>query len=658
MLPTATPSITEDGRYVDFDGKVYDVVFLDFETYYGKGYTLQSLTYPEYAFDERFKFHGVGLAINNEPEEWYTEEEVESVLREISWDDVILVVQNALFDVSLMLWKFGIFVRKVHDVKNFSRAIHPGQEADLGRMLKREFPDNPELWKGSNLADFKDCLDLNEIQQEVLGSYCKKDVKGTRLLWQKWVVLISYREIQIQNETLNLYLVPKFELDYDLVREALKEEKEEEKRLVKKTGLTKTLFSSNQQFAKYLEEELGLKVPLKISDRTQKPIPALGINDAEFVRFMAEHPEHEDIWAARKAVKSTGLKTRAVRLMQLADYFDGKVPIPLNYAGAHTLRWTGTQKVNPQNFKRKSKLRKALRAPDGYLVYVVDSSNIEARVIAWLANELAALDLFRKGIDTYNDMATKIYGYVVNRKLELGGIKPYEEEGNVGKTAKLGLGYGMGAAKFQYTLAAGPMGSEPIYKPIDFCQHAVNVFRDDNPNIVTYWRIMGKALYDMMLPGTHYYVGPILVEHERLVLPNGLALTYPDLQFREKDRAQLVGDEVIETKERNLYCTRKDKHVKLYGGIVSENVTQRASRDIVAEQTMEAVEFFQDVHTAFTPTSDPLALSVHDEGVFIMPDDRPDERLAELIRIFSTPPWWAPDLPLAAEGGYDEMYSK
>lgn len=660
-----TPSLTEEGQYVDWDGKVYDVVHLDFETYYGPKYTLTSLTYPEYAFDERFKFHGVGIAINNEPYEWITESEMESEFSNIPWDDIVLVCQNALFDAPLLLWKFGIRAKFYHDTKAFSRAIYPGQKADLDFMLQREFPNNPEKWKGKQLADFKGFRDLNPAQESVMAEYCKGDVEGMRALWQRWVVRMPYSEIRLQEETLRLYLEPKFHLDRDMLEEALKEETEETKRLVKLSGINKTTLSSNQKFAEFVEQELGLKIPLKISPRTNEPIPALAQSDPELIRLMADNPQHKKIWDARRSVKSTGQKARAKRMIQLADYFDNMIPVPLNYAGAHTLRWSGAQKVNFQSMKRGGKVRKSLRAMtkefaaaiqkevgQGKLVYVVDSSNIEARKVSWLANEIGALQKFRAGIDTYNDMAEKIYGYPVDRKAkDENGEKIFEEEGNVGKTARLGLGFGMGGAKFQYTLASGPMGADPIYKPLDFCQHAVNVFREDNPAIVTYWRTMQEAIYNMMLPGTHYYIGPILVEYESLTLPNGVALRYPNIRHREVDFSFLEGEEVVKTTQRNIYCDRKDgdRHQKLYGGIVCENVTQRAARDVVAEQVLEVMDYFQDVE---------LGLLVHDEGVFIMPDDHPDERMAALIEIFSTPRPWCPDIPLAAEGGYSESYSK
>lgn len=651
MISYLKAKFNELGQYVDFDGKAYDVVFLDFETFYGTKYTLTSMPYYEYAHDERFKFHGVGIAINHGKYRWITEDDMED-LYEIDWDNVVLVCQNALFDALLLLWKFGIRAKFYHDTKSFSRAIFPGQKADLGFMLMREFPDDPDMWKGKEIADFKNVRDLNPAQEKIMAQYCGRDVNGMRALWYRWIGQMPYSELRIQHETLDLYLTPKFRLNVDMLDQALLEEEAETKALIKKSGYPKTTLSSNQKFADLLTS-LGLEIPQKISPTTQEVIPALAQSDPAYIRFTAEHPEHKALWDARRAAKSTGGAARARRMKHMAQLFDGQIPVPLNYAGAHTLRWSGAEKVNFQSMKRGSKLRKSLEAPPGYLVYVVDSSNIEARKVSWLAGEDSALQMFRLGIDTYNDMATKIYGYEVDRKAkDEEGNKIFEEEGNVGKTARLGLGFGMGDRKFQYTLAAGPMGAAPIYKPLEFCTMAVNIFRSENMRIVQYWKLMQEAVYNMMMPGTHYYLGPLLIEYEKITFPNGLSLKYPNIRYYKKEIAELLDTgEVVRREDRRLVCDRKDGDTlqHLYGGIVTENVTQRGARDVVAEQTLEVIDYFQDVRTA---------LLVHDEGVFIMPDDHPEERCAELERIYSTARDWCPDLPLAAETGYDICYSK
>ena len=116
--------------------------------------------------------------------------------------------------------------------------------------------------------------------------------------------------------------------------------------------------------------------------------------------------------------------------------------MPLRYYAAHTGRFGGTEKINMQNMPRNSELRKALCAPPGQLVFVADLSNIEARMLAWLADEDDLLQQFRNGDDIYSNLASVIYDRPINKHDD-------PTERFVGKTAVLGLGYGMGATKFQ-----------------------------------------------------------------------------------------------------------------------------------------------------------------------------------------------------------------
>jgi DNA polymerase bacteriophage-type len=133
----------------------------------------------------------------------------------------------------------------------------------------------------------------------------------------------------------------------------------------------------------------------------------------------------------------------------------GKLPIPLKYYGAHTGRWAGSDKVNFQNLpsrdKKKKTLKNAVIAPEGYMVINCDSSQIEARVLAWLAGQDDVVKAFAEGRDVYSEFATKIY------KKPISKANPIERF--VGKTCILGLGYGTGALKLQHTLKTQPPGA-------------------------------------------------------------------------------------------------------------------------------------------------------------------------------------------------------
>ena len=132
------------------------------------------------------------------------------------------------------------------------------------------------------------------------------------------------------------------------------------------------------------------------------------------------------------------------------------MPVPLKYYAAHTGRWGGTDNLNLQNLPRQSPLKHAIRAPQGYVMIDSDSSQIEARTLAWLAGQWDLVQAFERGEDVYRIMASAIYN------------KPVEDitkdERFVGKTTILGSGYGMGAKKLAAVYGYSAEKAEEILK--------------------------------------------------------------------------------------------------------------------------------------------------------------------------------------------------
>ena len=142
----------------------------------------------------------------------------------------------------------------------------------------------------------------------------------------------------------------------------------------------------------------------------------------------------------------------------------------------HTGRWAGSDKVNFQNLPSRDKKKKALKnavvAPDEHVVINCDSSQIEARMLAWLAGQGDVVQQFAKGEDVYSIFASKIYGRDISKK------DPIERF--VGKTCILGLGYGTGALKLQHTLKTSPPGADLSEEE---CKDIVSLYRTENDKI-------------------------------------------------------------------------------------------------------------------------------------------------------------------------------
>lgn len=622
-----------------------DIITLDLETYYAPKYSLTGLTIPEYVFHSDFLIQGVGIQINDGDPEYFPEHEVEAAIEELDLENSLFVGQNLKFDASILAWKFGRFAAHYVDTMDLARAYWPGQDASLEIICQRLWPDDPTMHKGEELASFKGIRELDDEQQAVMGNYCKQDVRLTYAIYRELIDRIPPPEIALAEQFLRMYIDPPFRLDDERVARFLAAEKQRMAKVIKASGLPKTRLSSNKQFAKWIREQ-GMEVPQKESPTTGKMTDALGQKDPAFLKLMADNPEHKAVWEARAEAKSTINQSRSQSLLTMHELL-GKIAVPLSFYGAHTGRPTGTQKINMLNLPRGGELRRSLYAPEGYVVHVADSAQIEARTLAELAGQTDLVEKFRRKEDAYSDMATKIYGYQVDRKLELpDGTMPFKEEGNVGKTARLGLQYGMGAPKFRHTLASGPMGAPPILVSEQFAQRAVDVYRNDSPMILNYWGILGRAAYDMMLPKVDYWIGPIRIRHQQIDMPNGMALKYPNL--RVIDETDRDGNPTGRTQ---LVCDRRGgKTQKLYGGILAENVTQALSWIIVIEQARLFFAEFPECR---------LALALYDEIVAIGPDDgRAAERQRCLEDIMRIAPKWLPNVPLDSEGGYDYNYSK
>jgi hypothetical protein len=183
--------------------------------------------------------------------------------------------------------------------------------------------------------------------------------------------------------------------------------------VVDEEDVRKTL-ASNKQFASLLTS-YNIEVPMKPSPANpDNKIPALGKKDAGFIDLQKNEDEFiQLLCAVRLGTKSTMEEGRVENFMNIANRNNGKLPIPLNYCGAHTSRWSGKDKINLQNLPSRDPKKKALKnsitAPSGHLIIDCDSSQIEARVLAWLADQSDVIEAFANKQDVYRLMGAAIY---------------------------------------------------------------------------------------------------------------------------------------------------------------------------------------------------------------------------------------------------------
>ena len=611
---------------IEVGKKRYPIVTLDFETYYGKNYTLSGkLNTSEYVRDARFKAHGVGIKHGCGKTKWYTGKNIPLALKEIDWSNKALLCHNTPFDGFILSHHYGIKPAFVLDTLAMSRAIHGHTvRHDLDSLAKRH--GRAGKVKRSALANTKDKVDLTKAETAALGGYCVDDTNDTYDLFWDMYDHMPDSELRLVDITTKMFTDPVLKIDVPRIEVELDKEIGGKIAALLTSGATAEDLLSNDKFAVLLAAA-GARVPRKVSPTTGKVAFAFAKTDEGMKLLLdSDNPRIKALANARLKLKSTIGETRAVRFIE-AGKDDMPFPILLNYSGAHTHRWSGGNKMNLQNLPRGGELRKAILAPAGWAVVVADSAQIEARVLAWLAKQMDIVTAFQGKRDLYSEFASLIYGRTIT--------KADAKERHVGKVCILGLGYGMGPDKLQGTLKAGALGGPPIEMSRAQCVKIVNIYRQRNANIVRLWKDMDNLLGAMSISGTGNY-GPLTFGKNFIQLPSELFLHYPGLTGVPHHSGSVDFN----------YMSRYGFN-KIYGGLLTENVVQALARVIIGDQILAVADAGYRVVSM-----------THDEIIAIAPIKQADKCLKDMIKIMSTPPAWAPGLPLAAEGGWDINYSK
>jgi DNA polymerase len=612
-------------------------VTIDFETFYDNECGFKKQTTEEYVNDSRFHVIGMGIKVDFGPTQWYAGEgNVSDRLREIDWDNTAVLCHNAHFDCAILAWMFGVTPAFIYDTLPMARAIH-GVEA--GGSLKALAERYGLGEKGTEVINAfgKHYLTFSPEELERYGEYCKNDVELTYALFHRIAETFPDTEYELIDSTIRMFIDPTLRVDIERLRTRLRDIKEEKGSLL--SSLMQQLdcadeeevrkkLSSNPKFAAVLKQ-FEVTAPMKTSPATGKPTYALAKNDEGFIALTEhEDPFIQQLCAVRLGTKSTLEESRIEKFIAMAGRNLGKMPIPLKYYGTHTGRWAGSDGVNMQNLpsrdKKKKTLKSALLAPLGNHLINCDSSQIEARVLAWWAGQEDVVEQFRNGDDVYSVFASKIYGRLITK------ADPIERF--VGKTCVLGLGYGTGAEKLRHTLKTQPPGAN---LSTERCKGFVDTYRMLNCKIVDLWRECDRALSRMLEGVTEpFYLGNhqcVLVTNEGIRLPNGLYIRYPGLKMQD---GQIT------------YVSRRGE-LKIWGGAMTENIVQALARIVVGEQMVEIKK------RGYKPI-----LTVHDAVVIAasLKDEQLQAAMDTITSVMSTAPQWAYSLPVACEAKYGPSY--
>jgi DNA polymerase len=350
---------------------------------------------------------------------------------------------------------------------------------------------------------------------------------------------------------------------------------------------------------------------------------------------------------------------------------DGRVRGAYQAHGAHTGRWSshGPQVQNfpkwrgPGNFdfdatiagllrpggpapsalsvKKRIALclRGLVKAPEGFMLVVVDLAQVEGRTLAWLAGQRDLLDRFRR-YDS-GDRSSDPYLHAAAAL----GQPGYRD---LGKLLTLSAGFGIGAL--------GLVKRAPHYGVVlteAEAERNVAAWRAANPMIVAFWYALFSAVREVASEpvGSSVETYGLWVSHEdgvngcdllRIVLPSGRSLIYHQPGFKPDEEHDWKFNLHYRQAGPGDWIEKKPWH-----GLVTENIVQAIALDLL-------VHDMQQIETAGIP----IIGCTHHEVVALVPEKDARAALDRMLDIMKTPPDWAKDLPLAAEGYYNHRYVK
>jgi hypothetical protein len=657
-----------------------DVLTLDFETYFDADYTLKgkkSKGITAYVADPRFEFTGLGLQLLGEAPRFVGGDRVESMIKRLklafgkALHNCTVVAKNNKFDMLILAEKFGVYPPYTIDIEDLSRYYDSRMRQDL-KTLAKHFKLPP---KGDTIQ-FKGLhwSDMTPVQRKAMREYCLGDIYDEVALLKILLPILNNpgHELDLARHTLNLYLKPTLVLDRPQAMQivsdmgdALSDDLRKvfwvlKHRTKAKPNIPKIL-RAKKLFPQLLQQCLddvgaGEQVPMKKGKNEM--IPATAKEDVEF-QLLLVHGDKKvrELCQAKAACSSWSLHQKKVQRMIIeAECSDDKLRIPLKYCGAHTGRWSGTGGWNPLNLGGKGRgnpihpligqVRNTLVAPDGYMLVVVDSAQIEARELAWTAHQEDLVRGFADHEDIYSNFATELFQTEVWKVSEEEATTSEGKKVSImrgfGKDAILGCGYGMGTDTF-YDRCRQNGSLRPLFDSgeydRDFISKLIKAYRVKYSCVPDFWseiercfRIVTKypdqtasyeiseyASFNLWREGSTTY----------LQLPSGRPLTYRHATVSPKqDRLKYIWG-------------------PLWGGTLTENVIQAMCRCLFAGWLLEC-----------EANRIPIVLHTYDELVGCVPEEQAEEKLQKMIDIMCVGPKWAEGLPLEAEGFIAKRYKK
>lgn len=595
------------------------LICLDFETYFDNDYTLKKLTTEHYVRDQRFEAHGVAIKWGKEHEpRWYDEAEWRDLAASVDWSEIAIIVHHAQFDLLALNHWYKIKPKFILCTLSMARLVIGNHVSVSLDSLAKHFGLEPKsvpyhLFKGRHWHEI-----TSDVQRAVAEGACH-DVALTWDIFERLQRGFPHDELQLVDLTVRMFTEPCLKADVDVLAQVWTDERDRKQTMMAELGVNEDDLQSAGRFQALLEAE-GVEIAYK--EGKNGPIPAFATND-EFMKELQDddNPRVRSLVEARLGAKSTLKQTRCETLAYMAGR--GDLCVYLRYCGAHTTRWSGGDKTNFQNLDKS--LCPAILPPDGFLIASPDASQIECRILNYLAGQEDKVEQFRRGEDIYLDVASAFYGRTITKD-------DYNER-QAGKVLELQCGFGSGAAKIESSLRRFGVPFEP-----GDGLRGRDAYRSTHAKVVEYWRQAVDILQRLSAKVDDYEWGPMSLDNGRIYLPNGAPLIYDTLEWHEDN----------DTGERYWRHKTRQGWQKLYGAKLVENVVQALARLVVAQAMLR-----------IKARGYRITNMRHDDIMVLVPKDgREEEHLQILIDEVAAPVAWLPGCPLGAEGELSERYSK
>lgn len=589
------------------------------------------------------------------------------VLDDILSSNITKVAHNAAFE--------RICLSKFLNTKLDPKAWHctmvhalslgfPASLADVGKALNLE-EDKQKMAVGKRLITYfcKPCKPTQANGQrtrnyphhdpekwDLFKEYNRQDVVTEQAIYDKLMKFPlpeSERILYCLDQSINDYGIG---VDTDLMDKVIGYSKEYEAALRKECGaLTGGInIHSIVQLKQWLTEQEG------------RQIDSLTKDDVNQLLNLDLKPGSRRILELRQETGKTSVKKYEAFERSICS--DGRIHGAFQFYGAgRTGRWAG-RLIQPQNFPRnafedialarqmvKSEkwdeiemlygsmndvfstlIRTLIVPPQGMTFAIADYSAIEARVVAWMADEKWRQDVFAKSGDIYCMSATQMFGVPVEKHGQNSHLR------KKGKVAELACGYGGGVG------ALRKMGGEQMGLSEKEMDNIVKKWRRSSPHVVKLWRELGDAAIEAIdtrlrvkcRHGVSFkYAKGILF----MTLPSGRSLAYVQPRFDGRELTYMGMNQT----------TRKWERTKTWGGKLTENLIQAIARDCLAVSMAKIQQ--AGYH---------IVMHVHDEVIVEVPSEDAEEHLKRIEELMGEPIEWASGLLLTADGFTSEYYRK